>query len=94
MAFTFPTARPRDIFFPTLHIHDGKIHEKEEFDHTLYCQASGQDLARWRESPRPAVAFAKCGLTQGLILPEQHVYRQQLKGRLDNADIVAKPRSA
>lgn len=93
MAFTFPTARPRDIFFPTLHIHDGKIHEKQEFDHTLYCQGSGQDLASWQESPRPAVAFAKCGFTQGLILADQHVYRQEFKGRLANADIVAKPRS-
>lgn len=46
MAFTFPTARPEEIFFPTLHIHDGKIHEKERFDHTLYCQSTRHDLSK------------------------------------------------
>ncbi|TDU71349.1 hypothetical protein EI77_02473 [Prosthecobacter fusiformis] len=93
MAFSFPSARPKDIFFPTLHIHDGKIHEKELFDHTLYCQANGQDLSRWEESPRQAVSFAKCGLTHGMIQPAQHVYRQILTGRRINADIVVKPRA-
>lgn len=93
MAFSFPTARPKDLFFPTLHIHDGKIHEKEHFDHTLYCQSSGQDLALWEESQQPAVTFAKCGLTHGMVRPDQHVYRRSLQGKLVNADIVAKPRA-
>ncbi len=93
MAFSFPTARPNDIFFPTLHIHDGEIHDKEDFDHTLYCQPSGQNLSLWSESPRPAVAFAKCGLTHGMVRPEQHVYRRSLVGNLPNADIVVKPRA-
>lgn len=91
MAFSFPTARPSDIFFPTLHIHDGKIHERERFDHTLYCQASGQNLTRWEESPALAITFAKCGLTHNMIKPDQHVYRQSLVGKFANADIVAKP---
>lgn len=41
MAFSFPSARAGHLFFPTMHIHDGEVHEKEDFDHTLYCQASG-----------------------------------------------------
>lgn len=94
MAFSFPTARPNDVFFPTLHIHDGKIHDKEHFDHTLYCQATRQDLSLWEESPKPAVAFAKCGLTHGMVRPEQHIFRRMLQGNLTNGDIVVKPRSA
>lgn len=95
MAFSFPTSRPQEVFFPTLHIHDGEIHEKEHFDHTLYCQGNGSllDLSKWSESPRPAVVFAKCGKTHGFVLPEQHVYRRRLMGKLPNGDIVVKPRS-
>lgn len=93
MAFSFPTSRPQEVFFPTLHIHDGEIHEKEHFDHTLYCQGNGSllDLSKWSESPRPAVTFAKCGKTHGFVLPEQHVYRRRLMGNLPNGDIVVKP---
>lgn len=94
MAFAFPTARPDQLFFPTLHIHDGEIHEKEEFDHTLYCQTpagrGGLDL--WEESARPAVAFAKCGQTHGALMPDLHVRRRQIQGMFTNGDIVAKPR--
>lgn len=94
MAFTFPTARPEEIFFPTLHIHDGKIHEKERFDHTLYCQSTRHDLSKWEESPKLAVSFAKCGLTHGILRPEQHVYRRSLRGLLVNGDIVVKAKQA
>jgi len=35
MAFSFPNAMPQaGLFFPTVHIHDGKVHAAEEFDHT------------------------------------------------------------
>lgn len=92
MAFSFPTARPNAVFFPTLHIHDGKIHDKEHFDHTLYCQSAGRDMTLWEESPKPAVAFAKCGLTHGMVRPEQHIFRRILHGKMTNSDIVVKPR--
>lgn len=88
MAFSFPSATPDEVFFPTLHIHDGKIHDKEVFDHTLYCQSTRQDVSRWEESPQLAVSFAKCGLTHGMVRPEQHVYRRTLTGRMTNGDIV------
>ena len=38
MAFDFPRAAKK-LFFPTVHIHDGKVHDKADFDHALYCQA-------------------------------------------------------
>ncbi len=38
MAFEFPTADPSRLFFPTVHIHDGKVHPLAFFDHELYGQ--------------------------------------------------------
>ncbi len=60
MAFRFPTATPGRIFFPTVHIHDGKVHEEEEFDHTLYAQAWKIAVIKgteWEESPKNAGQF-------------------------------------
>ena len=94
MAFLFPTARVDQLFFPTLHIHDGEVHEQEEFDHTLYCQALRQNLSNWRESPRPPLGEVKCGLTHGMIVPAQHVYRRIIQGRNTNGDFLVKPRLA
>ncbi len=38
MAMRFPTAEPSSIFFPTLHVHDGKLRERAKFEHHLYFQ--------------------------------------------------------
>jgi len=38
MAFSFPRRHSAELFFPTVHVHDGKVHAEAEFDHTLYCQ--------------------------------------------------------
>ncbi len=42
MAFEFPSAND-DLFFPTVHIHDGEVHDSEDFDHILYMQHAGLD---------------------------------------------------
>jgi hypothetical protein len=89
MAFEFPRANPRKLFFPTVHIHDGKVHPQAGFDHALYCQVSlDENLEfRWRESPQPAGMFMKIPKAQGLLDPNGHCYLQELKGKLKNADI-------
>lgn len=96
MAFSFPSALAGTVFFPTLHIHDGEVHEKERFDHTLYLQAPAVNLTRggWSESPALAVTKVKCGLTHGMIRPDLHVYQQVMRGKFDNGDVVAKVRAA
>lgn len=38
MAFSFETSLD-ELYFPTVHIHDGQVHKKEHFDHNLYFQA-------------------------------------------------------
>lgn len=46
MAFTFPTRSPDKLFFPTVHIHDGALHQEADFDHNLFCQCTLDQLDR------------------------------------------------
>jgi hypothetical protein len=39
MAFHFPNRCEDELFFPTVHLHDGRVEENASFDHTLYLQA-------------------------------------------------------
>ncbi len=93
MAFDFPRANPREVFFPTVHIHDGKVHDTAAFDHVLYLQASpdGRPPRGWTESATPAGMFMNLKKTQDLVDGEQHVYRRELRGRLKNADTLVRP---
>lgn len=89
MAFTFPTRRPREIFFPTVHIHDGRIHDLAQFDHHLFAQTDGRwgrRMIGWRESRQPARLFLKLDQCDGLFLPEEHCHYRRLAGRLKNQD--------
>jgi hypothetical protein len=87
MAFEFPRAKPKQLFFPTVHIHDGQVHEKAGFDHALYCQLDDVRLLReWKESAQPAGMFLDKDKAQGLIDPEAHCFRRRMKGELKNED--------
>jgi hypothetical protein len=88
MAFDFPRRDPRKIFFPTVHIHDGKVHDEADFDHFLYLQqpADPQALLMWGESRQPAQFFVKVDKAQGVIDPQGHLYRRRLFGMKKNAD--------
>ena len=91
MAFTFPTRHPEQLFFPTVHIHDGKVHPQEDFDHALYCQVARTGLfgmLRWQESERLASSFMKPDKAQQLIVADAHVYRRSLVGKMKNEDII------
>jgi len=89
MAFSFLNRDAR-LFFPTVHIHDGKVHNRATFDHTLYCQPhADQHLAlgsKWEESTAHARRFMKLEKSKALIEPDQHCYRRELKGSLKNQD--------
>ena len=90
MAFRFPRRDPKRLFFPTVHIHDGKVHPKAKFDHSLYCQGrEGEPLSlrEWRESSVPAGRFMKSDQAQGLIEAEQHCYLKAIRGEHANEDI-------
>lgn len=90
MAFEFPRADPKQLFFPTVHIHDGTVKAKARFDHALFCQPSGEEnVMSWEESTRPAGMFLKkIDRTQGIVDPKMHCYRKTLRGVLKNEDIL------
>ena len=90
MAFEFPRARPRQLFFPTVHIHDGRVHKMARFDHALYCQVAdgSRRIPDWEESPEPAGRFTKAGRSQGVLEPEAVCWRQRIEGRRLNVDIL------
>lgn len=88
MAFDFPRADPKRLFFPTVHIHDGKVHAKADFDHALFCQPDyNRPITNWQESPRPASMFMRTDRTLGIVEPRQHCYLKRLVGKLKNEDI-------
>jgi hypothetical protein len=91
MAFTFPTALPGKLFFPTVHIHDGEVHPRAQFDHILYAQPSPRGLIepyRWTESDVPASAKLAMGKSAGLVDGKAHVHRRLMLGKLKNEDVI------
>jgi hypothetical protein len=91
MAFDFPRANAKKLFFPTVHIHDGEVHDKADFDHWLFCQlGEGEttELMKWEESPQPAGLFMKVDKAEGLLNKDGHCYRLRMKGKLKNEDVL------
>lgn len=91
MALKFPSRHPGKLFFPTIHIHDGEVHAKEEFDHEIYCQVDRPGMfamTKWDESPGIAKSSCKVDKSHNLLKGDLHIHRRRLKGKLDNKDII------
>jgi len=89
MAFSFPRRDPQKLFFPTVHIHDGKVHQSAEFDHVLYCQPRADEhlaVRKWAESYSHPANFMRVNKAKGIVLRDQHCYKREMKGRLPNRD--------
>ena len=101
----FATGDKKSIFFPTVHIHDGKVHRREKFDHTLFLQAPQYDDAcgdyhRGRKlvpdlstgyvrSIGPAKQYCQIEKSNGLLAGEQLLHRLEMVGRFANEDVLA-----
>ncbi|MGC4046534.1 MAG: hypothetical protein QM758_22300 [Armatimonas sp.] len=85
MAFEFPTRLVNTLFYPTVHIHDGEIHEKESFDHTLYLQNGG---SHGDASAGDAGRYVDVARAQGIVLGEAPLRRVKLAGMLPNTDTL------
>ncbi len=102
IAFEFDTRLEGSVFFPTVHIHDGTVHEKEDFDHALYVQSATLDalVDSYRgpesvdertglvRSQSSAKLFADAARAQGLLDPELLVHKRTLRGLLPNRDLI------
>lgn len=93
MAFHFPTRMPESLYFPTLHIHDGKVSQQADFDHVLYFQ--GEPFAEFahRTSTGNAVTFMKVGKAKGIVQPDAPCYKRGIVGVKPNEDTFATNRA-
>ena len=89
MAFEFPRADPRQLFFPTVHIHDGLVHDKADFDHALYAQFGMAPAQGWIETTKPAGMFMDISKCAGLVDADGHVYKRTIRGERKNEDTLA-----
>lgn len=101
MAFEFES-RDNQVFFPTIHIHDGQVHKTEEFDHALYMQHAGLDSQVYGyinsdvedqatgliRSATRASEFCDIGKSAGLIDGNLLVHRTFLFGKSPNTDTI------
>ncbi len=89
MAFEFPRRDLDLLYFPTVHVHDRKVHGDADFDHVLYCQPGpGMDgyLEGWRKSSGPTSKFMEVARTEGIVDALDHCWRRPLGGRRENRD--------
>lgn len=97
MAFSFRTREPEAIYFPTLHVHDGQVHERATFDHELFFQiAAGRadrpdGHAPFQRSWGPAREVIPVERTKGIVAPDAHVELWTLRGKLANTDTRVRP---
>lgn len=90
MAFVFPRREPTELFFPTVHVHDGTVEATATFDHQLYCQpddATAETFA-WRRSSGNAGRYIDVDRAGELVDPARPLYERSLLGPLPNADVV------
>ena len=99
MAFEFQSAND-ELFFPTIHIHDGEIHDSEDFDHILYMQHAGFDSEVYGyenshvedkstgliRSKYAASRFCDVDKSAGLIDGNLLLHRKIVRGNLANSD--------
>ncbi|MBS2014307.1 MAG: hypothetical protein JST00_15580 [Deltaproteobacteria bacterium] len=102
IAFELDTRLDGTIFFPTVHIHDGSVHEKDDFDHALYLQAPVADrhagsyegpdavdaATGFVRSKGPAKEFADAARSQGMLDPDLLVHKITMRGSLPNRDVL------
>lgn len=94
MAFSFPTALPQQLFFPTVHIHDGELHALADYDHALYCQCEAtqfMNVKRWANSAALSQVFMRPELTGGIVAKDHRIYKTTIRGEDKNMDIIATP---
>jgi hypothetical protein len=82
MAFRFQTRDPKRLFFPTLHVHDCRVHPRARFDHALYYQLAERPTITDAElaTSRPRTDYG------GVVDRSLPTLRRKLRGRRPNRD--------
>lgn len=93
MAFSFTTRHPDQAFFPLVHVHDGAVHQKAGFDHTLFLQSPGASRT-WTRGAVPVTRTMdlanplKGDRTRGIVSPDLDIHRLAMAGKYPNKDVV------
>ena len=102
MAFEFDSRLTDAAFLPTVHIHDGEVHQREQFDHALYLQHPELDKAAgdyqghklwdlstaWVRSKGTAENYVDLDRAANLVDGNLLLHRKILKGKYANEDQV------
>jgi hypothetical protein len=90
MAFLFDSMFPGQAFFPTVHVHDGKVHKSATFDHALYLQrVPPPESDGWESSWDEAATKVNVNAARPLVQGSIEVWRRLITGRATNADTWA-----
>jgi hypothetical protein len=92
MAFEFPRRDADALFFPTVHIHDGEVHETAAFDHTLFAQVDVPWVPMFDWAPNMLDTKFLSDATAVCVDRTAPLYRRRLLGSLRNADTVVSGR--
>lgn len=82
MAFEFETRDKTSLFFPTVHIHDGKVHKEDFFDHKLFIQGN-TNIRAWET----ATIDRFDDRAQGLVI-KGPIQRKVMSGMYANKDVI------
>jgi hypothetical protein len=99
MAFEFPQRNPDRLFFPTVHVHNGRVEPRATFDHVLYCQdvdemrrerwyESFQSRSSWEQSSIALDEVCDPDRAEGIIRPDRPCHRVPITGSYANIDVV------
>ena len=99
MAFEFPQRNENELFFPTVHVHNGQVELSASFDHMLYCQdvpefrrerwcRSFQPRSNWQESSVPLSEVFDSDPVAGIVLTDRPCHRISITGSYANVDVV------
>ncbi len=102
IAFEFRTRMGSKVFFPTVHIHDGSVHAKDDFDHVLYMQderfdkrvsgyqgpAHSDSKTGFARSKAKVATFADVTRSVGILDGDLLLHRTPMAGLLPNVDTV------
>jgi len=99
MALEFPQREPDRLFFPTVHVHNGRVEAWATFDHWLYCQDvdearlnhwywSFHSPFRWTQSTVALSEVIVAERAGGIIRPDRPCHRVPVFGSFPNVDVV------
>jgi len=89
MALRFRTRYQRQLFFPTVHVHDGTVPKVEAFDHRLFCQSGKHPGGNWARSRyKLGDAIPTEQNIRQLIDNKKEGFRLQMQGEFPNQDVL------